>query len=462
MGLFLLEAKVNKDGCRLRIDLIKDITIWKIFRVSLPLMISALSTHFMLVLDQLVLARYSVDAMVSASSASVWCSTLQLASMSITMIAGSFVGNYNGAGKYKLASVPVWQMIWFSLSLFAISIPLSIYAADVCIPDNLKSEGIPYFRTIMFAAPICGVYYSLSSFFVAIGKGFLVTISVVLANIVNIVFDVILVFGYFGIDHFMGAWGAAIGTVAAVVVNTLFLFICFLSRDIREKYNTTNLKLRLSKMKEYLKLGLAGGFSHMFEMSSWSIIYYLLAKVATEEALIQSIAVSVNLFTAFIVSGLEKGIMALTANLLGAKLRHEIGRVLKKALCIHFLFAAIIAFIFIAHPDLVVNNFIKFDVDPEVVQRAKTILWLVLIYFSIDGIVWIIAGIIEAGGDINYMMITIASCLWVFVTIPDYLLFKVGELSVERTWCLLAVAVVSTATILYHRYKTDKWIHIQV
>ena len=87
----------------------------------------------MLILDQLVLARYSIDAMVGASSAAVWCSALQFAAMSTTMIAGSFVGNYNGAGKYKFAGIPVWQMIWFSLFLFLISIPLSVFAADVCI-----------------------------------------------------------------------------------------------------------------------------------------------------------------------------------------------------------------------------------------------------------------------------------------------------------------------------------------
>ena len=286
----------------MRIDLVKDITVWKIFRISLPLMISSLSSHFMLILDQLVLARYSIDAMVGASSASVWCSALQFAAMSTTMIAGSFVGNYNGAGKYKFAGIPVWQMIWFSFFLFLISVPLSIFAADICIPENLKSEGIPYFRVLMFAAPIYGVYYSLTSFFVAIGKGFLITISVFIANIVNVTVDIILVFGYFGIDGFQGSLGAAIGTVAAVLANTAFLLICFFHKAVREKYNTLNFKLRLNKMKEYLKLGLAGGVSHIFEMSSWSIIYYLLACVAKEEAMIQSIAVSVNLFMAFIVS----------------------------------------------------------------------------------------------------------------------------------------------------------------
>ena len=112
--------------------------------------------------------------------------------------------------------------------------------------------------------------------------------------------------------------------------------------------------------------------------------------------------------------------------------------------------------------EIVINNFIRFDVAPEIVERATTILWFVLLYYFVDGFVWIIAGILESGGDINYMLITIASCLWGIVTIPDYLLYKLEMLHVERTWMLLFVSVATSATILYHRYKSDKWIHIEV
>lgn len=446
----------------MRLNMIEDITVWKVFKVALPLMISALSSHFMLILDQLVLARYSIDAMVGASSASSWCTVLQLAIMSTTMIAGSFVGNYNGAGKYEQASTPVWQMIWFSVFLFAISIPLAMFLSDICIPSNLQTEGIPYFKVLMCAVPIHGIYHSLASFFVSIGKGYLISIGAILANIVNIVVDVILVFGYFGIDEYKGSVGAAIGTVAAVLVNTIFLFICFFRKNIREKYRTTNFKLHIDKMKEYLRLGLAGGISHMFETSSWSVIYYLLANVSKWEAMIQSIAFSVYLFMAFIVCGLEKGAMAISSNLLGAKKRDRIQNVLSKSLYIHFAFILAIAGIFKFYPELIVNNFIHFDIPPEIFHRAVNILWLVLLYFLVDGVAWIVAGILEAGGDINYMMISIASCLWALVTIPDYFLYRNGMLHVEGTWILLFISVATSTTILYYRYKSDKWIHIKV
>lgn len=445
----------------MQIESIK-INLWNVFKVSLPLMISALSSHFMLILDQLILARHSFEAMTGASSASVWCGTLQYAAMSIIMIAGAFIGNYNGAKKFKAASVPVWQMIWFSLALFSISIPVSLYAGSICIPKSLQSEGIPYFRILMSMTPICGIYYSLSSFFVAIGKGFLVTLSTIVANVVNIIADIILVFGLFGFDNFKGAEGAALGTVFANLTNISVLFCFFFQRDIRQKYDTLNFKLKLKKLTGYLRMGVAGGIGHIFEMLAWSIVYYLLASIGKEIALIQSIAVSVNLFIAFIVSGLEKGVMAITSNLLGAELKSQIPNVLKRGLSIHFLFSSLFAVIVFFFPELIINNFIKFEVSNEVIARVIVVLRLVLLYFLMDGMCWVVAGIIEAGGDINYTMITIASCLWTIVTIPSYILYKLNMLYIEQTWLLLFASVVSIFFMLYHRYKSNKWIHIKV
>lgn len=446
----------------MEINSIKKINMSTIFKVSLPMMISALSAQFMIILDQLVLARYSIESMTGAAAASVWSAAIQCAAMSVTMVAGAFVGNYNGAKKFRLAGVPVWQMIWFSISLFAISIPISLFMAEICIPENLHAEGIPFFKILMFCAPITGIYYTLSSFFVAIGKGFLVTISVIIANIVNVVVDIVLVFGYFGIDGYQGSTGAAIGTVTAWMANVLVLFIYFFKKDIRKKYGTLNFKFRLKKMKECLKLGAAGGVGHFFEMSAWSVVYYLLATIGQEVAMIQSIAVSVNIFLAFIVSGLEKGIMAITANLLGAGLKDKTKLLLKKGITIHLVFTSIVAFVFIFFPEVITDNFIKFDVSKETLDTTILILRLVIIYFFIDGIVWVIAGVIEAGGDISYTMVTIASCLWVFVALPAFVLFQLGMLKIELTWIMLIVAVVSIAAILYHRYKSDKWIHIKV
>jgi MATE family multidrug resistance protein len=416
----------------------------------------------MIILDQLVLARFSMNAMTGVASATVWCSALQFSITTTTMIASAFVGQYNGAKKFRLAGTPVWQMVWFSLSLFVFSIPFSKIAGRYCIPPALYQYGLPYFETIICFTPICGICQALSGFFVAIGRGILVTASILVANVVNVVLDIILVFGYFGIDGFTGTRGAAIGSVIAWFVNCCILSLFFFKRNIREKYGTIDCKFHFYELARYLKLGATGGVGHVCEMLAWGFLYYTLATIGTDIAMIQSIAVSVNVFLAFVVSGLEKGVMSITANLLGAGIRHKTFALMKKGITIHLSFTAIVSTLFLFAPEIITQNFIKFEIDESLVQETHLILKFVLLYFMIDGICWIIAGILEAGGDLGFTMGTIALCIWFIVTIPSFILAKLGHLNIRLTWSLLILAVSTISYVLYGRFKSGKWMHIKV
>jgi MATE family multidrug resistance protein len=416
----------------------------------------------MIILDQLVLASFSMEAMTSASTAAVWSSTLQYSIMTTTTVVGAFVGNYNGAKKFDLAGEPVWHMIWFAISTFCISIPASIFASKYCVPPNLYEFGIPYFEITMFFTPVCGICHVLSGFFVAIGRGIFVTISVFIANIINVVADIIFVFGYFGIDNFTGSKGAAVGTVVAWTTNLLILSGFFFRKSIRYKYGTAKFKFQLHKLIKYLKLGAAGGIGHICEMIGWSLVYHTLASVGTEVAMVQSIAVSVNIGLAFVVSGLEKGVMAITSNLLGANMKHKVANLLKRGITIHMMFTTVCATGLFFFPEIITKSFIRFEVAEEVIRETHLVLRFVTLYFMLDGICWVLAGILEAGGDIGYTMGTVAVSNWCIVNIPTFIISKLGCLNVRITWTLLIISVITVSTILYRRFKSDRWIHIRL
>ncbi|MDR3224412.1 MAG: MATE family efflux transporter [Holosporales bacterium] len=441
-------------------EFIKSLRAFDVFKISWPMIVSSFSSHLMMILDQLILANYSLDAMTAAASASVWCMTLQCSTASITMISGSIVGNYNGAGKYDLCGIPVWQMLWFSSFLFAISIPIAFFCGNICIPENLQKDGLPYFRLVMLFAPLSGFSYTLSSFFVSIGKGALVTMSIMITNIVNVLLDIVLVFGLFGITGFVGSSGAAVGTVVSQAVNVTILTICFFKKKIRTRYGTTNFKLRLAKMRGYLKLGTLAGFAHIVELSAWGVLYHLLANTDKKMAAIHAIAFSVNLFLAFVVSGLERGMLAISSNLLGSGLRDKIPQALKSGISIHLMFMAVIASVFFFAPEFILRSFIKFDILEELISDGTLILRLVFLYMLFDGICWIIAGVMEGGGDISFTMLTIATCICSIVAIPALILYFIGNLNVYIVWLLLDVTIVVITYALYRRYKSNRWIRL--
>ena len=442
---------------------LKDINYSTILKVSTPTILSALSTNIMQIMDRLILAKYSTTAMTSATASGVWCGTIQCATISMIFIAGAFVGNYNGAGKYKLAGVPVWQMIWFSLFLFLLSIPMSKYLGPYCVPTNLQADGIPYFEILMAWTPIFCLKASISLFFIAIGKGFLITIAVLIAMVINFIADIVLVFGCFGITQFMGTPGAAIGTILAELSEVVFLSICFFKKNIRQQYGTLNCKLRLKRLNKYLKLGFLASIGHIVESVIFSFIVFFLTSISNEMALIQTISSTLYSFFLFFVSGLEKGIMSIASNLLGAKMRCKIDILLKRGIVLHCVITLIIsAFIFI-YPSIFINSFIDMNsASHELINEIILVMGLMMITFLFDGVVWIEAGILEAGGDVNFMMATIAGCITAFVAIPAGFLIYSNTFSVEWDWILYSLSSVIASIILLKHYRSNKWIHINV
>ena len=435
-----------------------DVRYSTILKVSAPTILSSLSASIMSILDVLILAKYSTVAMTGAASASTWCHAFQCSTIALVFITGALVGHYNGACKYKFAGVPVWQMIWFSLSLFAVSVPLSQIVAPYCVPKNLHEYGIPYLKIVMGLSPIFCIKVAISSFLVSIGNGFIVSISSFIAIIVNATLDIILIF-YCN----QGTTGAAIGTIMAGFSELIFLSSFFFKRSIRIKYGTLNCKLRFKRLCSYLRLGVFSSLGHVFESIVYSSIYYILASSSTDKALTQTIVSNLWSLLICVVAGLEKGVLSITANLLGANLRDRINTLFKRSINIHFFNALLLLAFILSFHDTIINNYVDVNkISPELHQHLLNVFKIAWLCFLFDGIVWIEAGILEAGGDMNYMMVTIASCLAIFVALPTFCILDTSSISVEMIWTLYTISTMANVLLLFRRYRSNKWIKIKV
>ena len=435
-----------------------DVGYSTILKVSAPTILSSLSASIMSILDIVILAKYSTIAMTGASSAATWCHAFQCSTIALVFITGALVGQYNGAGKYKFAGVPVWQMIWFALSLFIISLPLSYIVAPYCVPKNLHEHGIPYLKIVMGLSPIFCIKVAISAFLVSIGKGFIVSLSSFIAIIVNVTLDILLIF-YCN----QGAVGAAIGTIMAGFSEVIFLSYFFFKKDIRNKYGTLNCKLRFRRLCSYLRLGVFSSIGHVFESVIYSSIYYVLASSSIDKALTQTIVANLWSLLICVVAGLEKGIMSITANLLGANIKERINTLFKRSVNIHFCNALLLLGFILLFPNLILSNYVNLnEISPELYQHLLNVLKLTWLCFLFEGIIWIEAGILEAGGDMNYMMITIAASLGIFVALPIFVFMDTSNLSVEMVWILYTIAAIANTVMLFMRYKSNEWIKITV
>jgi len=418
-------------------------SIREISTISFPLMLSALSGALMMFFDRYILAHYSVDAMNAAAGASLSIWVFQVLLLGIAGIAEVFVGQYNGAKQYDKLASPVWQMIWFSLLLGAVLLPIAQLFPSYFIPERYHAQGNIYFKWILSFSALIGINTALTAFFVGRGKVKLITGVVIAGNIINVLLDLILIFGIKSIIEPMGILGAAAATIASQVTQFIILLVVFVNKTNRAKYQTHKAHLNVKELVECIKIGLPSALGHMVEIAAWSIQFHILSMVSHAHVTIMAIGQSVFGLVAFTTEGLSKGVIAIASNLIGAKYIKPIPKVFFSSFILHLGIACILIIPLVFNSEWLLEDFLSAEVNKDTIDlvlhyAALSCTWIFL-YFIFDGLVWISAGVLTAAKDTMFILITNALNSWLFALLPTYYFIVIKGASPEKAWMAVSL-----------------------
>lgn len=437
-------------------------SIRELWHISFPLMLTTLSGSLMLFCDRLILARYSIDAMNAVTLAGSVCAIFQFGTIAIVSIAEVFVGQYNGAKHFKLLGEPVWQMIWFCVMTLLLFLPLGFLAGPLFLPQKYHALGIPYFQWIMIFGPILPMISALAAFFIGQGKVNLVTFNAVFANLLNLLLGVIFVFGIpkFGIPS-LGTLGIAIATITAQIIQLVILFVVFLAPRHRTQHGTTHYKLKLDTFTKCIRIGLPNSISHMIEITGWASLIYMLSLVSETHVTLLSIGQSVLLLFAFASEGLQKGVLAIASNFIGANEPQMIKKLFHASLQLIFYIILFLALPLLLMPNWIINSFTSTSISSvelnELQELAKVVLFWIWIYFIFDIIVWVLAAILTAAGDTRFIMIVNALNIWLFAIFPIYFFVVKMNGAPILNWQLIQLYVLANLICFFYRYQSNKW-----
>ena len=428
-------------------------------RVSLPLMLSILSSHLMIFLDRVILAQYNLNAMNSVTASWVAVAALQCGIIGVTSITEVFAGRHNGAKEYDKVGSVIWQMIWLSMALFAISTPLALWGANIIVPDQLHYYGIPYFKWTMVFSPLTGITAALSGFYIGTGHTTKVTIAAVIGNIVNLILDIILVFGIEGLVPSFGVEGAAFATICGLLVQGVILFAGFLQRKYRNMYNTVSCNIKPLILWQELKIGTPHAVGHTIEVIAWAFIFHIIAPKGDDFVSVSTVCQSISILAFFMLEGLNKGIVGIASNLIGSNKLTDIKILLQSAFKFYGVILFIIAIPLILFGRPLVDLVFVTDVNAiELIEQISLGLKWIFLFCVFDGLVWIVAGIIIAGGDTKFAMVTNAFNAWAFCVVPVLFFVKVSWVEPYMIPALLSVYAFVNASCFLYRYKSKKWL----
>jgi multidrug resistance protein, MATE family len=433
-------------------------SIAEIATISLPLMLAVLSTSLMMFVDRLMLARFSMSAMNAAVVSGMTVALFQYGAVGIATIAEVFVGRRNGAGTRMCCGEPVWQMLYFALFSALIFWPAAIWGGAL-LPKGLPGAH-EYFSILMAFGPTYPACAALSAFFVALGRVRTIALATILGNLVNVVLDLILIFGYPPAIPPLGVKGAALATGLAQGVQLAVLAFLFLRSQTRIQFGTDRWKWQPRLFWDCLRLGLPAALGHMIEIGAWAVLIHFLASRGAEYLAVMAIGQSLFVLFGFVIDGLQKGVTAVAANYLGANKSQIIPKVTWSASRLLFLMLLLLAIPLLLAPESVTSWFVTSDLQTDsllVSRHARLAGQCVWAYFLVDGLLWVLAGVLTAGGDTRFVMVMNGLAAWLFSLVPTYIAVAIFGAGPAWVWPITLAYCFLNLLCFYWRYKAGLW-----
>lgn len=437
---------------------IKDNDVLSLLNISFPLMLSCLSGSLMMMCDRFFIAQYSLNAFNSAISLGSLIIMLQIGVNICACTADVFVGKLNGANKNSELSLPIWQMIWFSIITNIIFIPLALYIPNF-LPSNLinNQDSILYFRILMFFGFLSPLTCALSSFFVGTKNTFIPLLATVAGNLLNLILNMVLIFGFKEVIPAFGIVGASIATVMGQLFGVAILALYFFSGRNRYMFQTHKPKISYKLFMDILKLGYPNAIAQFMIAFAWSIFFMLMQTLGEASLTLASIIQTIFGFFTFIIQGLSRGMLTVVSNLIGERKFEDIKLSLFSGLKICFLFCFILSVLLICFPGLFIELIFSKNETYKILDYISSInmaLFWGALSFLFKSIRSLFSGILTAAGHTKFIMKNEVFSIWIFFILPVWI--SINLFNVDVSWSYFIACLYNLIAVIFYYWKFEK------
>jgi MATE family multidrug resistance protein len=435
---------------------------WKsVMNVTIPMMLSAMSTNLMFIIDRAMLAGYSIDAMNAVTMSSNFVCIFVLMFIGISGTAEIFIGQYNGAKQYERLAIPVWQMVYLSLAVSLIAVPVAYFSDYInTLPNYYLKDGVEYQKILMYFSSLPPLRVALSTFFIGQGKTKIITFTISISATLNVLLDYLLIYGVTDIIPPMGVRGAAMATVIAEFASITILAIVFFSKKNRTLYRTlASYSLNKELFWKCVRIGTPLSLGNFTSMLAWYIVQTAVSYVSKDTATIYNIGINIYVFSMFVGDGINKATAAICSNMIGRGDLASIEKTRKIFVTISWAFGFLMFVPLVFFPESIFKMLEMFpDNLSHLYSEIKIVLYIVILSVVLETLLLSTWGILTAGGDTKYPIITYQSCLWGLVVFPICILYYINALNyVPIIYAFTALCEALAQFFIYKRYKSLKW-----
>ena len=325
-----------------------------------------------------------------------------------------------------------------------------LFAADPIVGDYASDYifyrflGIPFFL----------ISVSYRGFFFGISKTKIFMISGVITNLLNIIFNYMLIYGEFGFPR-MGLAGAGLGSTFATAFDPMFYLFIILLPSYRKRFqNFKNLKIDKNIISAIFKISLPVSFQNVFILIGFLSFIAIIGLIGTVEQAATQAIIS-TLFMSFLPCfGFGIAVQTLVGNNLGAG-KYNLAKIYGfETAKVATVYTAILGIIFILIPQyvlLIVTN------NQSIIEMAKPALRIAGFTQLFYGVGIVLANGLQAAGRTMYVMKgEVIANLLIFVPLSYFLGVYLG-LGFTWAWLALPVYIIAYTTMMYIKFNSGNW-----
>lgn len=426
------------------------------FYLAYPVVISQLGHMLTAVADSVMVGHLGIIPLAACALGNSILGVFMVSGIGISQGVTPLVAQENGKNNKIICGEYLEQGVIISLItgliLFGVVAVIAQYLNILKQPDEVTIATKDYLLIIGASIVPLMIFQSFRQFAEGLGYTKQAMQVSVICNILHILFNFILIYGWFGLPA-MGLFGAGLGTFIARVLMAIGMGLFVVKSTIFKPY-LEKFKMHQPdwvKMKRIVRLGFPIALQYFFEIGAFSGAAIMVGWIGSKELAAHQIAINLAALTYMGASGIGVAATIKAANALGKKDFEELKLSAISSYHLVILYMCITALIFLTCNTLLPWLYIKND---GVIVLASQLL-IVAAFFQIsDGIQVVGSGILRGLSDVKIPTIITLIAYWVIGLPLGYVLGFTFHLGPMGIWISLSLALTAAAILLFYRFKS--------
>lgn len=426
-----------------------------LIRISIPLMLFLFCEALTSFCERIFLSYHSIDGVRASLSASYLATIFQSPCVAIAVMAQVFVGFYQGSNEHKRIGPCVWQLIWFAILSFLITLPISYLISSWYFKGTvIEAGGVEYFMILSFGNFLFPLSTALSSFYLGRGKTLLVTSLMLASYALKLVLNWLLIFGINGIIPALGARGAALAKVFGLGIICCIFFSAFLSKKNREMYNTGFWRFSPIALWHYMCPGLVRALGYLSSKICWAASCYIMIKKGGKYLDVLTIGGTIITFLVFTTNGIYKAILTIASNLIGAQKNTEIWRLCRSFTVYAGIITAMLTIPLIFFPDMLIYFFDSSskEIFKQTFKDINHWIWLYLFALTVQ---MSFCALLVTLRELKFQLYCYLF-IWPLFSLIVYFGIDLGEWQADKLWLIMAFESIVAMLFFLIRLRQTK------